>query len=1004
MATQNTVGPSDGNGPSLGNVDFEGLGLEKEMVKGLKSAYDYVEKILKVMEKVEKSSGKVGKNISGKGGNSQNIGLGEVRTGWSAMGTGQRAFTVGMGVAAVGQIAMSMAPNTMSAVDQRLAADTMAPFSGGKPAFQLIKDANAAVGGGITSPGSAMRASAALTYQGGLSSLSSKNIMNQMAGLSAVTGGTNEQVAASLSSINGMNFLRAGIRVRDSKGNIKPPSQIINDSYKFLYGNRKITADDAASVYNTHSAAYYTLSQLAGGDQALLGTLQSGIVARSKASSASAFNSIMDSKDPNKALDSLGVGKDSPLRSQFNLNTSANKLLQNTQQGLVGGYNAGLNSAAGLNNAFADVASAAQGVTNALMGLKGFLQTFPQAGNVAGTVSGVTSMLGGAGINALGTKFALESAGVIGKTGEVANVVGKGAKAAKVAADAAEAARLAKIARFVRIAKIGGPLAFLASGVQGYASRKASGGGINWGSIFSSGAQGAAISGAAGALFGGIPAVPAAIAGGLLSAGGNLLGQLFGGGGQGGPSDSTGNTTGSQGFHQLHSPVPSGARINAGYGMRTYKGANGKMITGMHHGIDYGIVENTPLYAVDSGTVLKTSKDPKGYGNYTVLQHPDGRQSLYGHLNRFVANPGKKVAAGDVIGLSGGRAGAAGAGNSTGPHLHFEYGASVGAGNGQMNPQPLFKKGGWLSGLFNAVKGFLGMGPSPRGTTYGTESNINLNKGTNNLSSGDLSSLIGSITHGGNPISYEDITKRLGPAVAKKVAAQNLDYSKISGGGQVGHKDLMTLLYRKGFKGKALDTAFAVSLAESGGRAGAIGDVGLQTAKWGPSIGLFQIRSLKHWNNYDGKGSKDPWRDGHRLPQTGFNAEAAIHKSIHGTNWSPWATFTSGKFTKFLADAAATKASLKIPGRYAGGNVKGSSPYVVGEGGPEVFVPDVGGTIIPNSKAKSMGIGMGGKSVNIHVKMDVNIAQASPAEADRMVHIFADSLERKLKLHQIGVY
>ena len=1003
MATQNTVGPSDGNGPSLGNVDFEGLGLEKEMVKGLKSAYDYVEKILKVMEKVEKSSGKVGKNISGKGGNSQNIGLGEVSHGWSAMGTGQRAFTVGMGAAAVGQIAMSMAPNTMAAVNQRMSADTVAGISG-MSANALIGQANRAVGGGVTGMGSPTAAAMGIMYGGGYtaSSLSSKNIMSQVGGLSAISGGSNQQVASALASANGMNFLRAGISIRDGKGQLKPPNQMINDAYNFLYRGKKITADQAAMVYNPGSKGYYTLSQLAGGNQDLMGVLQAGVVARARSGGGALSGDTLGSAQ--KSLDLMGVGKDSPIRSLFNFNTSQNKVLQNTQQGLVGGYNAGLNTATGLNNAFADVASAAQGVTNALMGLKGFLQTFPQAGNVAGTVSGVTSMLGGAGINALGNKFALESAGVIGKTGEVANVVGKGAKAAKAAAAAAEAARLAKIARFARIAKIGGPLAFLASGVQGYASRKASGGGINWGSIFSSGAQGAAISGAAGALFGGIGAVPAAIGGGLLSAGGNLLGQLFGGGGQGGPSDSTGNTTGSQGFHQLHSPVPSGARINAGYGMRTYKGANGKMITGMHHGIDYGIVENTPLYAVDSGTVLKTSKDPKGYGNYTVLQHPDGRQSLYGHLNRFVANPGKKVAAGDVIGLSGGRAGAAGAGNSTGPHLHFEYGASVGAGNGQMNPQPLFKKGGWLSGLFNAVKGFLGMGPSPRGTTYGTESNINLNKGTNNLSSGDLSSLIGSITHGGNPISYEDITKRLGPAVAKKVAAQNIDYSKISGGGQVGHKDLMTLLYRKGFKGKALDTAFAVSLAESGGRAGAIGDVGLQTAKWGPSIGLFQIRSLKHWNNYDGKGSKDPWRDGHRLPQTGFNAEAAIHKSIHGTNWSPWATFTSGKFTKFLADAAATKAALKIPGRYAGGNVKGSSPYVVGEGGPEVFVPDVGGTIIPNSKAKSMGIGMGGKSVNIHVKMDVNIAQASPAEADRMVHIFADSLERKLKLHQIGVY
>jgi murein DD-endopeptidase MepM/ murein hydrolase activator NlpD len=775
---------------------------------------------------------------------------------------------------------------------------------------------------------------------------------------------------------------------------------MINSAYDFLYRGKKITTEQAAMVYNPGSKGYYTLSQLAGGNQDLLGVLQAGVVARAKGGGKALTADTLGSAQ--KSLDLMGVGKDSPMRALFKFNTSENKVLQNTQQGLVGGYNAGLGGATALNNAFAGVASAAQGVTNALMGLKGFLQTFPQAGNVAGTVSGVTSTLAGAGINALGTKFALQSAGVLGKTGDVASAVGKGAKAA---AAAAEAARLAKMAKFARFAKFGGPLAFLASGVEGYATRKASGGGINWGSVFSSGATGAAVSGAAGALFGGIGAVPAAIAGGLISGGGNLLGQLFGGRGQGGPSETGAhNTSGSQGFHQLHSPVPGGARVNAGYGMRTYRGANGKMITGMHHGIDYGIVENTKLYAVDSGTVLKTSKDPKGYGNYTVIQHPDGRQSLYGHLNKFLANPGKKVAAGDVIGLSGGRAGAAGAGNSTGPHLHFEYGSSVGSGNGQMNPQPLFKKGGWLSGLFNAVKGFLGMGPSPRGTTYGTESNINLNKRTGDLSSGDLSSLIGSLTRGSSPINYEDITKRLGPAAAKKIAAQNIDYSKVTGGGQVGHKDLMNLLYRKGFKGKALDTAFAVSLAESGGRTGALGDVNLQTAKWGPSIGLFQIRSLKHWDNYDGKGSKDPWRDGHRLPQGPYNTEAALHKSAHGKDWSAWSTFTSGKFTKFLGDAAATKAALKIPGRYSGGDVKGTTPYVVGEGGPEVFVPDVNGTIIPNAKAKGLGLGAGGKNVVINVKMDVNIAQASPQEAERMIHVFADNLERKLKLHQIGVF
>ena len=1000
MAKQNIVGPSDNNDP-IGNIDFEGLGLEKEMVKGLKSAYDYVDKILKAMDKIEKSSSKVGKNMTGKSSTSQNIALADMGSTWKSMGTGGRLFSLGVGAAAVGQIGMSMAPNTMSAVTQRMAADTVAGISG-MSANQLIGQANRAVGGGVTGVGSPTMATMGILYGGGYtaSSLSSKNIMSQVAGLSAITGGTNQQVAMAMAQANGMNFLRAGINIRDTKGQLKPPNEIVNSAYNFLYRGRKITADQAAMVYNPGSKAYYTLSQMAGGNQELMGVLQAGVVARARSGGGALSADTLSSAQ--KSLDLMGVGKDAPMRKLFQYNTSENKVLQNTQQGLVGGYNAGLSGATALNNAFADVAGAAQGVTNALMGLKGFLQTFPQAGNVAGTVSGLTSMLGSTAVNVLGTKFALNK--VLGSGAAAETAVAEG-----VSAKIAQGSLLSRLGNFSKLGRFGKAvpvIGSLLSAYGGYKDRKANNGKFNWGSVGKSAAMAGATTAALTAWSG--PFDPILSAGAALLAGGaNALGQLFAGSNsQGGPSDGATAQSGTQGFHQLHSPVPSGARVNAGYGMRTYRGANGKMITGMHHGVDYGVVENTKLYAVDSGTVVKTSKDPKGYGNYTVIQHPDGRQSLYGHLNRFLANPGKRVNAGDVIGLSGGRAGGAGSGNSTGPHLHFEYGSSVGPGNGQINPQPLFKKGGWLSNLFNSVKSFFGMGPSPRGNKYGTDTNINLNKhlGPGSLSSDNISSMIGSLTHGSGAIDYNDIVKRLGSSAAKRMANQSVDYSQIQGGGQVGHKDLMNLLYRKGFKGKALDTAFAVSLAESGGRAHALGDIHLQDAKWGPSIGLFQIRSLKHWENYDGKGSRDPYRDGRRLPAADFNTEAAINKSKHGANWSAWSTFTSGKFTKFLADAAATKAALKIPGRYSGGDVKGTTPYVVGEGGPEVFIPDVNGTIIPNAKAKGMGLGAGGRSMIINVKMDVNIAQASAQEAERLVHVFANKLESKLKLHQIGVF
>ena len=306
------------------------------------------------------------------------------------------------------------------------------------------------------------------------------------------------------------------------------------------------------------------------------------------------------------------------------------------------------------------------------------------------------------------------------------------------------------------VAKFGGKalpvLGAALSGYEGYKDRS-NNGKFNWGSVgrsFGAGFIGGEV--LAGAETFGLSGLVT----GLGAAGVNVLGQLFASNkGHGGEAGDSGPVSGASAAPQaghLMSPVPSGARITSTFGPRkvTYN-SKGMPSSSFHRGTDYGIVENTPLRAVDKGRVLRQGFDPKGYGTYLVVQHPNHKQSLYAHLNKVIAGAGTSVGAGDLLALSGGRDGAPGAGNSNGPHLHFEYGTSVSPGTGQVDSRNLFSKQGWLSSLFSKAKSLLGMGPSPYGKKYGTDSNINMSSrksdlGQNSsLSSPSLASLISSI-------------------------------------------------------------------------------------------------------------------------------------------------------------------------------------------------------------------------------------------------------------------
>lgn len=99
-----------------------------------------------------------------------------------------------------------------------------------------------------------------------------------------------------------------------------------------------------------------------------------------------------------------------------------------------------------------------------------------------------------------------------------------------------------------------------------------------------------------------------------------------------------------------------------------------------------------------------------------------------------------------------------------------------------------------------------------------------------------------------------------------------------------------------GFRGEGLDIALGVAWAESLGFEDAVGDTTLVDAKWGPSTGLFQVRSLREPLEF---AAVDRWRYSWTLRHRCGNAEAALAISRGGTDWTPWSTFNSGAYLEF---------------------------------------------------------------------------------------------------------
>ena len=103
-----------------------------------------------------------------------------------------------------------------------------------------------------------------------------------------------------------------------------------------------------------------------------------------------------------------------------------------------------------------------------------------------------------------------------------------------------------------------------------------------------------------------------------------------------------------------------------------------------HHGVDIFVVNSSgsnrnskggslsygkPFRAADTGVVVEAANDGgyhTGYGNYCIIDHGDGTQTLYAHAKTIMVEVGDKVTQGQTIGEIGDT------GNTTAPHLHFE--------------------------------------------------------------------------------------------------------------------------------------------------------------------------------------------------------------------------------------------------------------------------------------------------------------------------------------------
>ena len=109
-------------------------------------------------------------------------------------------------------------------------------------------------------------------------------------------------------------------------------------------------------------------------------------------------------------------------------------------------------------------------------------------------------------------------------------------------------------------------------------------------------------------------------------------------------------------LRHFHMPTPSRV-ITSNFGRRWGR---------MHKGLDIKVYIGDTIRSAFDGKVRIVRYEANGYGNYVVIRHNNGLETIYGHMSKHLVAENQVVKAGTPIGLGGNT------GRSTGSHLHFE--------------------------------------------------------------------------------------------------------------------------------------------------------------------------------------------------------------------------------------------------------------------------------------------------------------------------------------------
>ncbi|WP_341504021.1 M23/M56 family metallopeptidase [Gallaecimonas sp. GXIMD4217] len=122
---------------------------------------------------------------------------------------------------------------------------------------------------------------------------------------------------------------------------------------------------------------------------------------------------------------------------------------------------------------------------------------------------------------------------------------------------------------------------------------------------------------------------------------------------------------GKAGVEAFVSPLPD-ARVTSSFGMRPWPFKDGQhKKQRLHKGIDLGAPRGTKVQVPAAGVV--TFSGSKGAsGEVVVIDHGNGMETLYAHLDKRLVDKGEQVGQGQILGLVGST------GKATGPHLHWE--------------------------------------------------------------------------------------------------------------------------------------------------------------------------------------------------------------------------------------------------------------------------------------------------------------------------------------------